>query len=307
MATCVTRATRNPDGRHGKTTAQIYAYDIHRHPVLRMALFLLSLVSAVIFIVYEPPSYRHVTVLSWGALRRPLLIAEIVVQCVFLLDCALRFFHIAFVWDPVLNRYRIEISRFFNQHATVVSTACTILLIVDASCALGIQASAATVSISNVRFARILRPIIIVCRLKALRQFSRVILLTLPRILDFLALIIVIMFVFAVVGTTLFSGLYSESKTDSFEGIIRSMFTLWILISTESYPDATFQAYDANNGYIAFFILYLLVTTFLLMPYMLSLTENAYEELQKERALSEFVNERLCLARAFSLLTSQHW
>jgi hypothetical protein len=81
------------------------------------------------------------------------------------------------------------------------------------------------------------------------------------------------------------------------------MLLLWILISTENYPDASFSAFDVSNVYQTFFILYLLVTTFYLMPYMLSLTEDSYQELQEQRASSEFVNERMCLARAFVLLT----
>jgi hypothetical protein len=80
------------------------------------------------------------------------------------------------------------------------------------------------------------------------------------------------------------------------------MLTLWILISTENFPDAGFQAFDAQNGYYIFFVLYLLVTTFYLMPYMLGLTEDSYNELQRERATKEFVHERLCLTRAFLLL-----
>jgi hypothetical protein len=211
---------RSPHGRDGKTRAQLAAYAVQRNRYYRFVLVLLSCALCLVTVVLEPVSYLHVSTAFPNAHRTPLMIFELIGLVILLLDCALRFFHIACEFDAETESYRVAPMRFVRQWATSISTLCTFLLIVDVIMSLCIPVTAVASS-SNIRWARVLRPIIVVCRVKSLRQLARLILLTLPVILDLLGLIIAIMFVFAIVGSTLFAGLYTESTTDSFEGIIR--------------------------------------------------------------------------------------
>jgi hypothetical protein len=215
---------RDPAGRDGKTAAQLRAYKLHRHWAYGGTVLLLCVAMMVVCVILEPVSYKHAVLDTYQALRRPLMYGELAVLGLLLVDSLIRFFHIAFVWNEQTVRYRIEPMRFVGQTATFISTVVTLLLIADVVMALVIPVGS-TAGLVNVRWARILRPLLVLCHSKALRQLMRLIGLTLPRILDLLALILIIMFVFAIVGLTLFDGLYDDSTTDAFSGTIRSVAT----------------------------------------------------------------------------------
>jgi hypothetical protein len=207
---------RDPRGRDGKTSLQLRAYMLHRHWLYRWSMLGLAVALMIVTAVLEPPSRYHVDVPGYAELRVPVMIGELVAVVILMLDSAVRFFHTGTVWNPARRTYQMTTWRWLRQPHLSLSALALVLQFVDL-----LFAFANFPYLGAMRWARVLRPVLVITHSTALHELTRLIVLTLPRILDLLGLMLVIMFVFAVVGSTLFSGLYDGSATDSFESTLR--------------------------------------------------------------------------------------
>lgn len=98
------------------------------------------------------------------------------------------------------------------------------------------------------RWSRVLRPLVLIARARPLRTTASQVIKTLPRILQFYIVILVIMIIWGLVGSELFrnayQGVYSD---DSFSTPIRAMLATYVLLSTSNYPDVLYVSCAAPS------------------------------------------------------------
>lgn len=80
------------------------------------------------------------------------------------------------------------------------------------------------------------------------------------------------------------------------------MFELYVLVTTANSPDVMMPAYNANSVFALFFILYILINTYIFMSVFLAVVFNNYKKYLKEEIRQLVRTKRYKMARAFGVL-----
>eukprot|EP00049_Salpingoeca_infusionum_P026927 m.29025 g.29025 ORF g.29025 m.29025 type:complete len:1552 (-) comp9106_c0_seq1:407-5062(-) len=170
-----------------------------------------------------------------------------------------------------------------------------------------------------VRFARPLRPAILLVRHRDLRRVFFVALDMAPNIAKLLLMLFGFIMLFAVVGVNLFADTYSAidapvstaaesvyAAQGAFDNVLIGSLRMLVLFSTENYPFVALPAYKTHQASFIFFFIFLYLGVFFLTSMLLGLIVSLYFEYAQKRVNEERKKEWKGLLRAFTLLDPEH-
>ncbi|XP_061535300.1 two pore segment channel 3 isoform X1 [Phycodurus eques] len=156
------------------------------------------------------------------------------------------------------------------------------------------------------RWSRVLRPLLLVnvTEGRQLRRAIRSIRNTLPQILSVFLLFIFSILIFSLMALKLFSkrGLTTADGAPYFSNYADAVFDLYVLVTTANSPDVMMPAYDAGSAFAVFFIVYVLVNTYIFMSVFLAVVFNNYKKYLKEEVRQLVRAKWRKMARAFAVL-----
>nr|XP_061843717.1 two pore segment channel 3 [Nerophis lumbriciformis] len=158
----------------------------------------------------------------------------------------------------------------------------------------------------GVRWSRVLRPLLLVnvTEGRQLRRVFRSIRNALPEILTVFLLFIFSILIFSLMALKLFSkrGLKTTEGAPYFANYLDAVFQLYVLVTTANSPDVMMPAYNASSAFAIFFIVYILVNTYIFMSVFLAVVFNNYKKHLKEEVRQLVRAKRHKMARAFAVL-----
>jgi voltage-gated sodium channel len=125
-----------------------------------------------------------------------------------------------------------------------------------------------------VRIARVLR---LVRFSPGLRTIVAALLRSLPGVGGFLALAMVTLYVYGMVGWLIFADVYPEQ----YGTIGRAVLTLFVLLSLETLPDAIEQGMAVSPWTLVYYVSYVLITANLLLNILIAVIVNSMEEARR--------------------------
>lgn len=160
-----------------------------------------------------------------------------------------------------------------------------------------------------VRWSRVLRPLLLVnvTEGRQLRRAFRSIRNALPQIFYVFLLFIFSVLIFSLMALKLFGkrNLTTNDKAPYFRNYLESVFDLYVLVTTANSPDVMMPAYNSSFWFAIFFIIYILINTYIFMSVFLAVVYNNYKKHLKEEVRQLVRAKRHKMVRAFSVLQEQ--
>uniref|UniRef100_A0AAY4AL64 Ion transport domain-containing protein n=1 Tax=Denticeps clupeoides TaxID=299321 RepID=A0AAY4AL64_9TELE len=157
-----------------------------------------------------------------------------------------------------------------------------------------------------VRWSRVLRPLLLVnvTEGRQLRRAFRSIRNALPQILYVFFLFMFSMLLFSLMALKLFGkrNLFTVDGEPYFTNFLDIVFDLYVLVTTANSPDVMMPAYNYNSFFALFFILYILINTYIFMSVFLAVVYNNYKKHLKEEVRQLVKSKRQKMLRAFAVL-----
>ena len=187
-----------------------------------------------------------------------------------------------FVLEIVLRIY-VYRWRFFTQPWSVFDFAVVAISLVPASQAY-----------SALRALRVLRVLRLVSAVPTMRRVIEGLLSAIPGIASVTAIMLLFFYVFAVIGTHL----YSDSFPQWFGTLGKTMFTLFQIMTLESWSMGIVRpVMEQHPGAWAFFVIYILVTTFTMLNLFIAIIVNAMHSGADESASEDRLEMKESLSR----------
>ncbi|XP_077460813.1 two pore segment channel 3 isoform X1 [Stigmatopora argus] len=160
--------------------------------------------------------------------------------------------------------------------------------------------------VDSPRWSRVLRPLLLVnvTEGRQLRRAFRSIRNALPQIFSVFLLFIFSILIFSLMALKLFGkrGLKTADGAPYFSNYADAVFDLYVLVTTANSPDVMMPAYNAGSAFVIFFIVYILVNTYIFMSVFLAVVFNNYKKYLKEEVRQMVRAKRRKMARAFAVL-----
>ncbi|XP_056264603.1 two pore segment channel 3 [Pseudoliparis swirei] len=160
-----------------------------------------------------------------------------------------------------------------------------------------------------VRWSRVLRPLLLVnvTEGRQLRRAFRSIRNALPQIFYVFLLFMFSLLIFSLMALKLLSkrGLKTIDGAPYFTNYLEIVFDLYVLVTTANSPDVMMPAYNASFVFAIFFILYILINTYIFMSVFLAVVYNNYKKYLKEEVRQLVRAKRHKMVRAFAVLKEQ--
>jgi two pore calcium channel protein len=137
-------------------------------------------------------------------------------------------------------------------------------------------------------FARV---ILFVIYLRTVRESLYRVYISIQKARYVLVLLILNVFVFGWMSHLLFRDMYSDPQY--FHSLYDSLWSMLVLLSTANFPDIMIPAYEENQAYCIFFILYLVVGLLVLQRLMLAVIYNDYKNHIRDIVENFFNSERI--------------
>ncbi|XP_061414919.1 two pore calcium channel protein 1-like isoform X2 [Lethenteron reissneri] len=157
-----------------------------------------------------------------------------------------------------------------------------------------------------VRWSRALRPLFVInfSESRQLRRSFRNIRRTLPEILGVLVLFLFSIAIFSLMAFKLFGKrhLITGEGKPYFQNYLNIFFELYVLVTTSNSPDVMMPAYNSSSWYAIFFIIYIVVNTYLFMSIFLAVVYNNYRKHLKNEVRNSVFSKRRTMAKAFGIL-----
>ncbi|XP_071370556.1 two pore segment channel 3, partial [Centroberyx affinis] len=161
-------------------------------------------------------------------------------------------------------------------------------------------------SLYAVRWSRVLRPLLLVniTEGRQLRRAFRSIRNALPQIFYVFLLFMFSLLMFSLMALKLFGkrGLTTIDERPYFTNYLDIVFDLYVLVTTANSPDVMMPAYNASNFFAVFFIVYILINTYIFMSVFLAVVYNNYKKYLKEEVRQLVRAKRHKMVRAFAVL-----
>ena len=125
-----------------------------------------------------------------------------------------------------------------------------------------------------VRSLRVLRTLRIVTRVPSMRIVVESFLRALPGIGSVLTVMLLMIFVFSVIGTQLFGGIAPEL----FGSLHASAFTLFTVLTLEGWPDVAREVMPHSSGAWIFFVTFIAINSFAVLNLMIAVIINAMQK-----------------------------
>ncbi|KAA0186914.1 hypothetical protein HAZT_HAZT008947 [Hyalella azteca] len=144
---------------------------------------------------------------------------------------------------------------------------------------------------SHFRATRALRPIFLLDNryLGGVRRFMRQLLQSVPPVLEIMAILMLVLTVFTTLGYYLFSPYQDDPY---FTTLGQSFVSLFVLLTTANFPDVMMPAYARNRCSAAFFILYLAVTLYCIMNFLMAIVFVVFSGIEKEKFRKLLLHKR---------------
>jgi len=157
---------------------------------------------------------------------------------------------------------------------------------------------------SHFRVTRALRPIFLLDNryLGGVRRFLRQLLQSVPPILEVIAILLLVLGVFTTLGFYLFS---IHPEDPYFTTLPQSFVSLFVLLTTANFPDVMMPSYARNPWSAAFFILYLAITLYCIMNFMMAIVFVVFSAIEKDKFRKLLLHKRKACQLAFRLLVSR--
>jgi hypothetical protein len=144
---------------------------------------------------------------------------------------------------------------------------------------------------------RICRPMLLVTRSREVRRVYSVVLDMLPKLTDMAWTLLYTVLMWTVLGVIVFG-----SYCDDFSSFPRAFISIFVLSSTENYPDIMQQALELSPFSALYFVSFLVVGVFFVMPLTMGVVIASYEEQSKDQVLQDLKKSRAALGKAFDIL-----
>ncbi|KAI8479336.1 hypothetical protein Bbelb_429390, partial [Branchiostoma belcheri] len=170
---------------------------------------------------------------------------------------------------------------------------------------------------------RCLRAGMLLCKAKNVGHIFDVLLSIIIKLGKVFVIILVFILTFSAIGVHIFMEAYhhncttnattgirtcedSVNQTDFYTGVFDQIGTsslqLFVLLSTENYPDFMMQAFDKNRAAFLYFGIFLYVGVYFLAAILLAIIVDSYWEFSKKHVKRERSRERAELGKAWNLL-----
>uniref|UniRef100_A0AAY4ANS7 Ion transport domain-containing protein n=1 Tax=Denticeps clupeoides TaxID=299321 RepID=A0AAY4ANS7_9TELE len=220
-------------------------------------------------------------------------IAVIIDNMICLIVFTARLFHYAKVIPRI---------RFWKDPKNI----CIIVIILLSLIDIIIYGSLKSTGYNAVRWSRVLRPLLLVnvTEGRQLRRAFRSIRNALPQILYVFFLFMFSMLLFSLMALKLFGkrNLFTVDGEPYFTNFLDIVFDLYVLVTTANSPDVMMPAYNYNSFFALFFILYILINTYIFMSVFLAVVYNNYKKHLKEEVRQLVKSKRQKMLRAFAVL-----
>ncbi|PWA29283.1 hypothetical protein CCH79_00013918 [Gambusia affinis] len=259
-------------------------YLLYNHWALKILLYFFILVNLSLAIFEEP---ALVSLPTW---------ATMLVELLCLLVFTIRLVHYAKV---------IPREKFWKDPKNICIIVVLLLTLID----MIIYGALKAANLYSVRWSRVLRPLLLinVTEGRQLRRAFRSIRNALPEVSSVFVLFIFSVLMFSLMALKLLSkrGLKTIEGASYFTNYLEIVFELYVLVTTANSPDVMMPAYNANSIFALFFILYILVNTYIFMSVFLAVVFNNYKKHLKEEIRQLVRAKRHKMARAFGVLQEQ--
>ncbi|XP_008401465.1 two pore segment channel 3, partial [Poecilia reticulata] len=259
-------------------------YLLYNHWALKVLLYFFILVNLSLAIFEEP---ALVSLPTW---------ATMLVELLCLLVFTIRLVHYAKV---------IPREKFWKDPKNICIIVVLLLTLMDMIIYGGLKAA----NLYGVRWSRVLRPLLLinVTEGRQLRRAFRSIRNALPEVSSVFVLFIFSVLMFSLMALKLLSkrDLKTIEGASYFTNYLEIVFDLYVLVTTANSPDIMMPAYNANSMFALFFILYILVNTYIFMSVFLAVVFNNYKKHLKEEIRQLVRAKRHKMARAFGVLQEQ--
>ncbi|XP_058496744.1 two pore segment channel 3 [Solea solea] len=156
------------------------------------------------------------------------------------------------------------------------------------------------------RWSRVLRPLLLVnvTEGRQLRRAFRSIRNALPQIFYVFLLFMFSVLMFSLMALKLLGkrGLTTINGAPYFTNYLEIVFDLYVLVTTANSPDVMMPAYNSSFFFAIFFIVYILINTYIFMSVFLAVVYNNYKKYLKEEVRQLVRAKRHKMVRAFAVL-----
>jgi voltage-gated sodium channel len=144
----------------------------------------------------------------------------------------------------------------------------------------GIALVPATGAFSVLRALRVLRVLRLVSVVPSMRRVVATLLAAIPGVTSIVGLLVLVIYVSAVMSTKLFA----EASPDHFGNLGRSLWTLFQVMTGESWPDVANAVMAQEPMAWIFFLIFILISTFVVLNLFLAVMVNAMENVRAQEA-----------------------
>ncbi|XP_062979982.1 two pore calcium channel protein 1-like [Elgaria multicarinata webbii] len=161
-------------------------------------------------------------------------------------------------------------------------------------------------SIRSVRWSRPMRPIFLInfAESRQIRRAFRSIRNTLPEITYVFLLFMFSVLMFSLMALKLFGdrNLKTVEGLPYFSNFLEIVFDMYVLVTTANSPDIMMPAYEFSGWYCLFFIVYIIINTYIFMSVFLAVVYNNYRKHLKNEIRKLAYMKRRKMIEAFNLL-----
>ncbi|KAM7394820.1 hypothetical protein PAMP_021600 [Pampus punctatissimus] len=283
-ATYVSDAQYNRNIYFDMSPQAVKLYRLYNHWVPQVLVYFFILVDLSLAIFEEP---AIVLLPVW---------ATMLVELLCLLVFAVRLIHYAKV---------IPRDKFWKDPKNICIIVILLLTLVD----MIIYGALKAANCYDVRWSRVLRPLLLVnvTEGRQLRRAFRSIRNALPQIFYVFLLFMFSVLMFSLMALKLLGkrGLKTIDGAPYFTNYVDIVFDMYVLVTTANSPDVMMPAYNASPVFAIFFIVYILINTYIFMSVFLAVVFNNYKKYLKEEVRQLVRAKRHKMVRAFAVLQEQ--
>lgn len=210
------------------------------------------------------------------------------------LDCIAICFWLYFVFHLIL-RY---LARHHLGPWQITATVLVSIGLLD--CFVGLFNSKGLMFWTSFVLWRLIRPLVFICFTKELRKSGTRVILTMHKFCDILFAIAICILFFSWLGLVMYAET-SEGNANMFSWTM-AVSSLWILFTTANCPDVFLPAYNENSLNVLFFVVFLIISLYLLNNILLAAVYDAWKESLKEELIEFMRHRQFSINHAYHLL-----
>jgi voltage-gated sodium channel len=143
---------------------------------------------------------------------------------------------------------------------------------------IGVALMPASGAFSVLRALRVLRMLRLISMVPSMRRVVSTLLAAIPGVLSIIGLLVLLVYVSAVMGTNLFA----DAAPDYFGDLGTSLWTLFQTLTGEAWPDIAQDVMDEEPMAWIFFLIFILISTFVVLNLFLAVVVGAMESVRDD-------------------------